>query len=237
MPRTLLLGLVLLAALVVPARAHNGAAAFAVPLRDIRIDGDLSDWPVDMARYPIALPEFGVYPRDSEDFQAHFRIGYDADAQALYLAIEVEDESVVIADDEPPNWNNVDGCDLFIDLKHATDSEVLQYSLWGDTRLVFGSEQALGNKREFEVAALRTANRHQYEWRLDLGEISSGQYQMQPGAIMGFDIVVNEKDADGSFSWMTWGQGISKTNFAARRGAATSFLPARATRSGTSTAS
>ena len=77
MQRILLLGLILLAALVVPVRAHNGAAAFAIPLRDIRIDGDLSDWPADMARYPIALPEFGVRPLDAQDFQAHFRIGYD----------------------------------------------------------------------------------------------------------------------------------------------------------------
>jgi signal transduction histidine kinase/ligand-binding sensor domain-containing protein/CheY-like chemotaxis protein len=218
MQRILLLGLILLAALVVPVRAHNGAAAFAIPLRDIRIDGDLSDWPADMARYPIALPEFGVRPLDAQDFQAHFRIGYDEGEKALYLAIEVEDESVVVTDDKPSDWSNVDGCDIFIDLEHATDSSVLQYSLWGESRLVFGSEQVLGNKKEFEVAAVRTPHGRHYEWRLDLGEMSSGQYQMRPGAIMGFDIVINEKDEDGSFSWMAWGQGIFKTNFATRRG-------------------
>ena len=57
----------------------------------------------------------------------------------------------------------------------------------------------LGNKKEFEVAAVRTPHGRHYEWRLDLGEMSSGQYQMRPGAIMGFDIVINEKDEDGSF--------------------------------------
>jgi len=218
MRRALLLGFLLFAALVVPAQAHNGAAAFAIPLRDIRIDGDLSDWPEDMARYPIALPEFGVRPRDAEDFQAHFRIGYDELAKMLYLAIEVTDESVVTTDDKLPDWNNVDGCDIFIDLEHAINSEVLQYSLSGDSRYVFGSDQALGSKEEFAVATARTAQGRHYEWRLDLGRISDGHYELHPGSILGFDIAVNEKDADGSFSWMTWGQGIAKTNFSARRG-------------------
>ena len=45
-----------------PAAAHNGALAIAVPVEGIEIDGDFSDWPQDMRRYPIALAEDGVLP-------------------------------------------------------------------------------------------------------------------------------------------------------------------------------
>jgi len=37
--------------------AHNGKVAIAVPVEGIVVDGDLSDWPEDMRRYPILLLE------------------------------------------------------------------------------------------------------------------------------------------------------------------------------------
>ena len=40
---------------VLPAEAHNGAVALAVPIEGIVVDGDLSDWPEDMRRYAVAL--------------------------------------------------------------------------------------------------------------------------------------------------------------------------------------
>lgn len=50
-----------LLALLWPARvqAHNGAVAIAVPVAGITIDGDFSDWPAEMRRYPILLQEDG----------------------------------------------------------------------------------------------------------------------------------------------------------------------------------
>jgi signal transduction histidine kinase/ligand-binding sensor domain-containing protein/CheY-like chemotaxis protein len=201
-----------------PAGAHNGAAAVAVPLRGIVVDGDFADWPQNMARYPIALPEFGVHPRTAEDFQAHFRIGYHEGERALYLAVEVADDSIVLTDAQAPNWNNADGCDLFVDVEHEDDSEVLQYSLWGHSRFTFGSRQVLGSKDEFEVATAQEGRVRRYEWRLDLGKIGEHNRDLHPGTILGLDVVVNDKDADGSFSWMAWGQGIAKTEFSARRG-------------------
>ena len=93
----------LLVGLVRPVSAHNEALAFAVPLEGITLDGDLSDWPEAMRRYPIARPEYGSAPEDSVDFQGSFRIGFNAEEQILYLAVEVQDESTVIdtTDGEP----------------------------------------------------------------------------------------------------------------------------------------
>ncbi|MBI2503514.1 MAG: hypothetical protein HYW07_09835, partial [Candidatus Latescibacteria bacterium] len=44
------------------AEAHNGAVAIAVPVEGIKIDGDLSDWPARMRRYPILHSELGTDP-------------------------------------------------------------------------------------------------------------------------------------------------------------------------------
>ena len=77
-------------------QAHNGSVALATPVSELVVDGDLTDWPEGMTRYPVRLPEFGDRPRDQADLNAHFRIGYNLDESALYVAVEVRDESVFI---------------------------------------------------------------------------------------------------------------------------------------------
>lgn len=48
-----------------------------------------------MRRYPIALSEFGVKPKDEDDYQGAFRIGYNELENALYGAMEVQDELII----------------------------------------------------------------------------------------------------------------------------------------------
>ena len=45
--------LLLLVLAVLPLQAHNGAVAIAVPVEGIVVDGDLSDWPDNLIRYPL----------------------------------------------------------------------------------------------------------------------------------------------------------------------------------------
>ena len=87
-----------------PAGAHNGAAAVAVPVQGIVVDGDFSDWPDGMRRYPVARTEFGVSPGDERDYQGWFRIGFEPRAAVLYLAVEMADESVVLDDSPSRSW-------------------------------------------------------------------------------------------------------------------------------------
>jgi hypothetical protein len=101
----LLLWIGWLALSAMPVHAHNGTLAVAVPISGIAVDGDLSDWPEDMERYAIALSEYGVRPRNTEDLQASFRLAYDVEQKALYLAVEVRDESIVVLD-EGGTWKN-----------------------------------------------------------------------------------------------------------------------------------
>ena len=88
--------------------ADNGAVATAVPISAITVDGDLSDWPASLRQYPISYPERGDSPQSLEDLQANFRIGYNQEEQLLYVAVHVQDESIVLA------HGKSDWCELFI---------------------------------------------------------------------------------------------------------------------------
>ena len=91
----IVLGL-LLADLCSAAQSNSSGVVLAHPLSGIKIDGDLSDWPADLPRYPVLLRMFGA-PRDAEDCSADFRVGYNEQENALYVAVEVQD-----ADSEGP---------------------------------------------------------------------------------------------------------------------------------------
>jgi hypothetical protein len=77
--------------------------AIARPISSITIDGRLDDWPAWMRKYPIRnvltdrtssyRPEIR---RDPLDLDAHFRVGYDAEAGLIYLAVVVRDDDLAI---------------------------------------------------------------------------------------------------------------------------------------------
>jgi len=198
----IILGLLLLFTLLHPhpSQAHNGAVAIAVPVEGITIDGDLSDWPEDMRRYPTILPESGVRPKDLNDFQGSFRIGYNDQENALYIAVEVQDESVVI--DTTATWDTQDGCEIYVDVEHKEqDFPAEQY-------VVYGTHRRAGRH---EVEVKRTGRQHRYEWRIDMGKMTGK-------IVLGVDVVVCDKDEDASFSWMAWGRGMFKSESSDRRG-------------------
>jgi hypothetical protein len=208
----------LLIFVAIPATAHNGAVALVEPLSGIAVDGDLADWPDDLRRYPIARWEYGVPPGDAADIEASFRLGYSAAEHALYIAVEVVDESIVSLG-EGGGWDDQDGCDIYLDLAHRTkDAYGRQYVLWGDRPDIYVSGGPMGDPAELQVAVKRTAAMHHYEWRLDLNAISRKNLQLNPEAIFGLDIVVMDQDADGSYSWVTWGRGTQKISDPYRRG-------------------
>ena len=183
-----------------PTHAHNGAVAIAVPIEGIMVDGDLSDWPEGMKEYPIERCEYGDKPVDEEDFQGSFRIGYNEQENALYVAVEVQDESTVIDTTAEAAWDTQDGCEVYVDVEHGEkDSPAVQYVIFGNT--LRGGNYKVEVKREEKV--------HWYEWQIDIGGMSQGQVHLHSGMTLGVDIVVCDKDDDGSFSWMAWGRGTT----------------------------
>ncbi len=213
--------LLLLSPLV--AAAHNGQLVLAYPVDSLVADGDFSDWPAHIPTYSIALPELGIRPDDESDFQAGFRAAYSPAENALYIAVQVDDQSIVVDPVTLTNWGDQwdkqDGCELYLTLDHAdSNAAVLQFSLWGDARVGHdsGGNGLLWNS--VEVATRRAAHRHFYEWRVDIGTLSAGHIALAPRQIIGFDLVIADKDADGTFSWMAWGRGHGKYAFGERHG-------------------
>ncbi len=55
-------------------------------------------------------------------------------------------------------------------------------------------------------------------WKTDIGEMGGKQVDLQSGISLGIDVVVGDKDEDGSFSWMAWGPGTAKAGSSDRVG-------------------
>ena len=207
---------ILIAALLaVRAEAHNGAVALAYPVEGITVDGDFSDWPEDLRRYPIALAEYGVPPEDASDFEGFFRIGYDAGKNVLYLAVEVRDESTVLDPADPVGWSTQDGCEVYVDLGHGEEHSIaVQYAIYGDHR----TGSSVQGEKVVERAWQREEGLHRYEWGFHVEGMHPQEVVLKPGMTAGVDVVVCDKDADGSYSWIAWGKGSNKFESVDRRG-------------------
>ena len=201
-PRLSLCPWLLVLLVAVPAGAHNTAVALAVPVADIRVDGDFGDWPDTAPWHRIELVEYGDAPTGRRDLAAAFRVGYRVDGSQLFVAVEVHDESVSIDSTSNVYWNTNDGCELYVDAGHGTAGPPLQHYIYG-TR-VSASLQA--SKTAAQVRWRHGDGVHRYEWSVEL----------PPGGdrSVGLDVVVTDRDEDGSFSWVTWGEGVGKFNAA-----------------------
>ena len=56
--------------------AHNGSVAYAYPLGNIKIDGDLADWPANATKYTMTWVPSDMRPKDDSDFSGFFQLGY-----------------------------------------------------------------------------------------------------------------------------------------------------------------
>ena len=203
MGRVLRCSALLLFGLCLPLHAHNGAAAIAVPVQEIVVDGDFADWPETVPRYPIALLQAGNMPVDDGDFTGSLRFAYNAEQNSLYIAIEITDESVVVDTSAGGDWDNQDGCELYVDLLHwKGDTEVGQYGVQGETYRTYGTGV---QTTDTEVAVYGQGGERRYEWRVDVGRKAEGRLQLRPRIALGVNINVRDMDGDGSFSVLGWG--------------------------------
>ena len=198
-----LAGMILWLCLVPSVEAHNGKVALAVPVKGIVVDADLSDWPEGIRTYPIAYQGTGLRPKDAEDFEGSFRIGYSVEENALYVGVEVRDGSTVTDQTEDASRETQDGCEVYVDVLHKEEgsSPAAQYVVYGDRPGESGLD-------DVQVRVRRVRDVHRYEWRIDIGRMSKGKGGLDPGMVLGFDLVVCDRDGDGSFSEMMWGEGV-----------------------------
>ena len=190
-----------------PSHAHNGAVAIAVPVEGIVVDGDLSDWPQGMTRYSIELPESGVAPKDSVDFKASFRIGYNPEENALYVAVEVRDESVVKESKGEIDWDTQETCEIYFFADETDHLHPTQYFLRGQ---LLGVLERKLRKNEVEAAVNWDEDNYQYEWKIRIEEATNGKIQIHSDIVLGFDIALGDKDGEESASWYAWSKGNRK---------------------------
>ncbi len=202
---TFVLALMLISALShQAAQAHNGAIAFAYPLTNIIVDGDLSDWPSDLTRYPLEKFRVGVPAENKSDLSAHFRIAFDSQLNKILIAVEVLDQSILLDSADYVNWDTHDGIELYLDPAHLLDSSAItQYSEYGPERLVFGQNRSWA---DIEMNMVLTPQGRNYEWAIHLDR------SVTPGISLAMDLVVIDKDEDDSYSWLAWGEHSQKLN-------------------------
>ena len=112
-----------------PAAAHSGAVAVAVPVSGITVDGELSDWPEGTPRYPLA--QVGQSPGARTALEAWFRAGHDAARGVLYLAVETRDQSAMV-DTTGARSGYGDQCRVAVDLRHEAgpNGSLTWFGVW-----------------------------------------------------------------------------------------------------------
>ncbi len=189
----------LLADLCAAAEPAGSGLALAYPVEGIRIDGDLSDWPAELLRYPVAVPLLGR-PRNAQDCSAEFRVGYNAKENVLYVAVEVqdteepepEDHSIqFFADDLVVVWTAIP--------REAPDPLVLGF-LRGrsltNTYTVYGAGAGnLASPTCFQAEVQVGGGQRSYEFRIDLEEMSQGRFHLRPDEKVELSLWVHDLDA------------------------------------------
>ncbi len=187
---------------------HNGVVSQATTTRPLVVDGDLSDWPSGMERYPIAEVPFGAPLSSPRDCLASFRVAVDPQAAVLYVAVEMADDSPVTDPSPMRTWATEDGCEVYVDVHHGQGRPAVQYALRGASR----GETSPNVRSAWSIVG----GTRIYEWGIGLTGLTADSLQ-QPRTI-GFDLALSDRDQDGSFSWVTWGPGTAKSGNASRRG-------------------
>ncbi|MHC5538031.1 serine hydrolase [Singulisphaera rosea] len=187
------------------ASGQTGVVGIAYPANGITIDGNLGDWPKGLQAFPIDRVEYGDRLGGDRDLKAHFRLAYNPGEHALYVAVEVDDDSTILDGPGESRWDGRDGCEVFLNVLHDNSgSPFTQYSRYGGHNRVVGPPGV--SESSVKVAVVREDSRLLYEWRIEVAS------ELDPDRVIGFDIAVADKDADGSFSWAAWGRGPQKIN-------------------------
>ena len=186
--------------------AHNGSIAYAYPLGKITVDGDFSDWPKNVLKYPIGFHPSDTKPKDVTDFSGFFQVGYRLDNRSLYIAFTITDDDFIQDTTKDVRWNSQDGLELSIDARHIPNgsgvaSFMYSQKLRNINNAAFDPFAKMATWDIMEVAITTKGNTRFYEWRINLGD------EMAVGKSVGFDFQVFDKDHDGSFSFSAWGKG------------------------------
>ncbi len=225
-----ILTIVLFAVPAHPVRADNGEIARAELVSGVTVDGDLSDWPAHLVRYPIGRLQ-GEHDGD-DDFDASVRVGYDTSDGYLYVAVEVIDDIHVVGRDDLP-FDQQDACIFYVDATHSPRGSGApgyivageEEHIWPASSVVRANGQVVRGAwdplverstwDDADKAVLRTKGKTIYEFRARIGP------GLSAGKSYGLDLIVIDLDApegprDTTYS--SWGPDLAKTGRAGHCG-------------------
>lgn len=179
------------------------AIAFAYPLKDIVIDGQLEDWPKDLEKHPLLLAK--KYGDKVGDIQAYFQVGYLKEENAIAFAISYLNEEELVSKDK--KWTEQESYSFLIDEQHLIQgSGVLRYSF--NTILKESSNpeiswdpsvKAYYDWNKLTVKQLRLGNRVNIEFKYRL------QRAISPGMAIGIGHIVVDLFKQGALpTYYTW---------------------------------
>ena len=193
--------------------ANNGQIAYAYPIDDIKIDGDLSDWSDNLTKFPIAKSSSLKMIKGDTDFKAFFRVGYNKKDKSLYFATEITDDSYVVAKDKNTAWEDQDRFLLYLDKDHfRTGSGNFYIDVTEKSRTLSSAKKiwdplnAKVNWKNTRYKLSRRGNKTICEWKVFLGDY------VQPNKSIGLDYLIVDKDKNEKDSILiTWGNGTGKS--------------------------
>ena len=149
------------------------------------------------------------------------QVAHDPDDPFLYIAVRVVDDSAVLGTAEIIEWESRDGLEVYVGVAQTEGRlRLAQESLYGDSRFTSFTYGGQGDDVPSvgRIVRNRTADGFTYEVKIDLSRLANGLFQWEPYSSIPFDIVVDDMDEDGSFSWVAWGAYSPKLSGESRLG-------------------
>ena len=175
--------------------AHSGNSFTAESVKEeIKIDGDLSDWP-KTKEYKVSVPYLFDGKPDTPDYTGRFRVACDFEREVLYVGVEVTDD-VVTLESPLDVWNSCDACEIFLAIEHGPEQQVpLQFVYRRSPIIAEADVPNTALQKSFEVVRTQTDSKLTYEWRIDLAELPTGKGSTKQATVFGFDVGYIDRDA------------------------------------------
>lgn len=176
--------------------AHSGNTFIAESVKkEIKIDGNLSDWP-STKEYELSVPYVFDGKPDTPDYTGRFRVACDYDREVLYVGVEVTDD-VIKLESPVDMWNSRDACEIFLAIEHSAEQRVpLQFVYRKSPIVAEADEPNKELQKSFEVERKQTDNKLTYEWRIDLAALPNGKGSAKQPSVIGFDVGYVDLDED-----------------------------------------
>ncbi len=194
--------------LALPLIAQQPAVAF--PVNEIKIDGDLTDWPEYLPRYNIKNT-YGPKNKTGEDFMAIFMAGYNVEEESIYVAVRVIDNDHI--GDNGNSHMTQDHALLYLDRLHNFKGGPPFFYVAAENHLELQKKSNDWDEHHgditlenVKVKVKHSGNSTNYEWKIRLGQ------KVKPNTVLGIDHFIIDQDQDQDQQLNTlWKDGFAKS--------------------------